>query len=83
MSITELLAQKEAEYGNAVENMDRLAEVWDWYLSHVTLPLTGKDAALMNVLFKVSREIGKHKPDNADDIIGYANIAKQCAEVTK
>lgn len=82
----ELLDVKRAEYGDPVVNMQRLGEVWSWYLNHtfgITIHITGKQAAEMEALHKQSREIGCHKDDNHIDTHGYITIAQRCAEVGK
>lgn len=56
-------------YGNPKESFERIAKFWSVVVGK---ELTAKDVGLMMVLFKVSREIHAHKPDNLRDIAGYA-----------
>ena len=42
--------------------------------------LTGRDVAMLMILFKIAREENKHKHDNLADIIGYATLADNMEE---
>lgn len=84
MEIEELLDMKKERYGDAIENMDTLSELWTVYLKRRGLlkdgkKLSGADCCMMNVLFKVNREANKHTEDNENiiDIIGYTKIAQR------
>lgn len=67
-------------YGSALESHQRIARLWQTYLSGV-LPergeagLQAQDVAAMMILLKVSRTTGKAHPDNWIDICGYAALA--------
>lgn len=84
----QLLKEKEKEYGDAVKNMTRYADVVRWYIYYkfgTKIDFKGSDMANIEVLHKMSREVGKHKEDNYVDVIGYATIALDCkkSEVTE
>ena len=90
MSVDELLEKKKERYGDAVGNMETLAELWTiWLKRRDLLPfnkkLSGADVAIMNVLFKINREGAKHTEDgeNITDMIGYAKIAEKFWESKK
>lgn len=69
-------------YGSATESHQRIARLWQTYLSAV-LPARGEaglqaqDVAAMMILLKVSRSTGKAHPDNWIDICGYAALAAE------
>jgi hypothetical protein len=83
-NIEELLEKKKERYGDAVENMQYLAESWTLWLKRRGLIADGKklsaaDVAVMNALFKINREGGKHTKDgeNLTDAKGYLTIAEK------
>ena len=43
--------------------------------------LTDYDIAILMILFKIAREENKHKRDNITDIIGYAVLAEDLANI--
>ena len=43
--------------------------------------LTSRDVAMLMILFKIAREENKHKRDNITDIIGYAVLAEDLANI--
>lgn len=43
--------------------------------------LTDYDVAMLMILFKIAREENKHKRDNITDIIGYAVLAEDLANI--
>ena len=90
MEVEELLEKKKERYGDAVENMISLAELWTIYLMRRGLlkegkKLSGADCSQMNVLFKINREAAKHAEDgeNLTDQIGYTKITEKFYEYTK
>jgi len=52
-------------YGPSTE---KTAQLWSAYLD---LPIGAEDVALMMVLFKMGRELTRHKEDNLIDMHGY------------
>lgn len=59
-------------YGPPKESFQRIADYWNIYLSHKKDNIiTPKDAAMMEVLFKLAREENKHKEDNIVDMLAY------------
>lgn len=81
--IDDLLEQKTEEYGQGTANMVSLAKVWTWALRRKGLLLAGQElkadtACLMMTLFKISRELGIHKPDfeNYKDAHGYLRLGE-------
>jgi len=64
---------REAEYGSPENSFSQIAEFWNAYLEHMSLPLDAQDIAAMMILLKVARQItGNGKVDNWVDIAGYA-----------
>lgn len=71
---------RQEQLGDPVPNMERFAGLIEAYLG---VPVTSHDAAMIELLLKVSR--AKANPtlrDNYDDIEGYCEIARRCAGVT-
>jgi len=70
--------EKEKEYGKATVSMSACAGFWDMALKRMgfirATPLTSREACLLMILFKCSRDLGKNKQDNITDIQGYAHI---------
>ena len=62
-------------YGNPVDNMYRLAQLWGGYLG---INLTAGDAARMMMLLKVIRSKGEYHRDNYVDAVGYLLISEAC-----
>lgn len=63
--------ERKTDYGDAVENFDRIAEIYQ--------VLTGKflsadDCCAVMIAVKLSRERHAHKRDNLVDLCGYADI---------
>jgi hypothetical protein len=71
-----ICGERQEAYGPAEESFARIAEYWTAYTGTT---ITAHDAAMMMVLFKVSREGHSHKKDNLVDIAGYAALASLCA----
>ena len=78
-SIQDLVSgEKEKEYGRATVSMSACASFWNLALQRIgfvrVAPLTAREACLLMILFKCSRDLGKNKQDNITDIQGYAHI---------
>lgn len=68
------------DYDRASANHQRIAGVWNWYVSarpDPLAPLTPLDCAQMMILLKVARAAHHPKRDNFVDIAGYAKCASQ------
>jgi hypothetical protein len=77
--------QRAKDYGDKTENHQRIADLWNYWLS--TSPgtvgskfgkITAYDVAIMMLLLKVARLM--HSPGHSDshvDIAGYASIAEE------
>lgn len=55
-------------YGPPEVNLQRIAEMWSGYLSHL---ITKEDVSLMMVLLKISRSKAGYSRDNAVDGVAY------------
>ena len=76
-----LLAGRESVYGNRVDNMTRVAEMWNGYLG--TDIITPADVAMMFTLYKAYRfKVTPDYSDNINDVLGYAKIVKTVQEAT-
>ncbi len=74
-----VLGDRNAHYGTPVEDYTRTARIWSGLLSHKLKPgeeITPKEAVLMMVGLKLSREMHLHKPDNLIDAHGYLLCAQ-------
>ena len=60
-----------AAYGSFRENAE--------YAAHVA-GVTPKQAALVMIGFKLSREMHKHSQDNIDDLVGYGALLGEVAD---
>lgn len=68
--------ERNAQYGTPEQAHHLIAQFWNAYLAGKSSELTGKDVALMMVLFKIAREVnGQGKWDNIVDAAGYIGIA--------
>ena len=68
-------------YGHPRDNFQNIADLWSTYLSdRLSVALTPRDVALMNVLTKCAREMQAPKRDNLVDIAGYARTAEMLDE---
>ncbi|MEV4127133.1 DUF6378 domain-containing protein [Nocardia sp. NPDC049707] len=79
---TLVCGDREEQYGHPGENLQRIADYWNRYLTDALGPhdpLAPRDVALMMVLVKVAREAAGHKQDSCVDIAGYAAIAAEVA----
>ena len=74
------------DYGDPVDNHERTAEVWVWYLKNrcirakedggLQIALDGRDVAALNILQKLSRDCHSRTRDSLVDIVGYAMNAE-------
>jgi hypothetical protein len=78
---TELvLGDRNASYGPPAEDYAKTAAMWSGLLNGIlTRPITPKEAVLMMVALKLSREMHRHKPDNLIDAHGYLLCAEWIA----
>ena len=63
--------ERNADYGDAVENFDRIAEI---YRAISGKYLSAEDCCAVMIAVKLSRERHIHKRDNLVDLCGYADI---------
>ena len=76
-----LLAGRESVYGNRVDNMTRVAEMWNGYLG--TDIITPADVAMMFTLYKAYRfKVTPDYSDNINDVLGYAEMVREVQEAT-
>lgn len=67
---------RQADYGDPVANMDRVAAVWSVLLG---VEVTGRQVALCMAGLKLVRESQRPKRDNLVDLAAYAEIANRCS----
>lgn len=74
---------RRGDYGDAVINCQKTAELWTAYLNERLKPehpITATDVPLMMILFKIARHLtGRVKRDNFVDMAGYADVAHYVA----
>ena len=76
-----LLAGRESVYGNRVDNMTRVARMWNGYLG--TDIITPADVAMMFTLYKAYRfKITPDYSDNINDVLGYGEMVREVQEAT-
>ena len=76
-----LLAGRESVYGNRVDNMERVARMWNGYLG--TDIITPADVAMMFTLYKAYRfKITPDYSDNINDVLGYAEMVREVQDAT-
>lgn len=74
-----VIGDRNADYGNPADDYAKTAKMWSGMLIHKLKPgveITAKEATLMMVLLKISREVNKAKPDNLIDAHGYLNLSE-------
>ena len=65
-----LLAGRESVYGNRVDNMERVAQMWNGYLG--TDVITPADVAMMFTLYKAYRfKVTPDYSDNINDVVTH------------
>tara|TARA_A100000172_G_C3022940_1_gene103745 strand:+ start:155 stop:418 length:264 start_codon:yes stop_codon:yes gene_type:complete len=69
--------QRQEDYGSALENHQRIANLWSIYTGKSFTPV---DAAMMMLLVKVARTMESPKDDSFVDICGYAALAGEMAD---
>ena len=76
-----LLAGRESVYGNRVDNMERVARMWNGYLG--TDIITPADVAMMFTLYKAYRfKVTPDYSDNINDVLGYAEMVREVQDAT-
>ena len=75
---TELvLGDRNASYGTPADDYAKTAAMWSGLLNGILArPITPKEAVLMMVALKLSREMHRHNPDNLIDAHGYLLCAE-------
>lgn len=82
--VAEVVTNKRGTHGDAVENMEHIAELWTTYLQGAGLldddqEITGSQAAHLMILLKLSRAvIGDYVIDHDRDVAGYGAISAAC-----
>lgn len=82
--VAEVVQNKRGTHGDAVRNMEHIAELWTVYLRGAGLldesqRITASQASQLMVLLKLSRAvIGDYTVDHDRDIAGYAAISAAC-----
>ncbi len=76
--------EREQAYGSPEDSFAAIADLWTAYLhAGRNLPtnreLVAEDVALMMILLKVARQIGRGKEDNWIDMAGYAACGGEIA----
>lgn len=67
-----VLGDRNASYGNPAEDYAKVAKMWSGILHPIlSRDITPREAILMMVLLKLSREVHAPKPDNIIDAHGY------------
>ena len=78
-----ILENRQSSYGASPEAFTKIANMWNILLNdRLKENLTGRDVAMMMVLFKIMRESHSHTLDNILDSINYLvlyenNLAKE------
>ena len=72
-----ICGDRRGEYGDPTESFSRIAKAWSLVFE---IDVTPEQVALAMVMFKVCREVNKHKHDNLVDICGYADLASYIIE---
>tara|TARA_B100000700_G_C14452395_1_gene582246 strand:+ start:289 stop:555 length:267 start_codon:yes stop_codon:yes gene_type:complete len=70
--------QRQEDYGTALENHKRIADLWAVYTGNEFTPV---DAAMMMLLVKVARTMERPKDDSFVDICGYAALAGEMSSM--
>lgn len=73
-----VLGDRQQSYGPPKDDYSKTAKMWSGLLFHKLLPgieITPKEAILMMVALKLSREVNRAKPDNLIDAHGYLHCA--------
>lgn len=68
---------REEEYGHPSEVYAKIAPLWSAYLGR---EITPEDVSLLMVLFKIGREMNRHKMDNLVDAHGYLLVYERILE---
>lgn len=74
-----VLGERNSSYGDPSLDYQKTAKIWSGLLVHKLRPgieITPKEAILMMVALKLSREMHRHKADNLIDAHGYLNLAE-------
>ncbi len=71
--------ERDSDYGDALDNHQRIANLWNVYLEGKN-SVTPEDVAIMMILLKVARLINTHTTDSFVDIAGYSAIAEEIRE---
>lgn len=74
-----VLGDRNSSYGDPSLDYAKTAKIWSGMLTHKLKPgieITPKEAILMMVALKLSREMYQHKGDNLIDAHGYLNLAE-------
>lgn len=75
MTTEQLLAQRHQVYGDRVQNMERVAQMWSGYLGFEIRPV---DVPAMLALYKMYRlNIEPEYSDNIDDVDGYMQMTRE------
>lgn len=73
---------RRVSYGDAKESFVRLAKLFSEVLKQkLTAPITPHESALLLVVLKLSREIGKPDRENRIDGSAYFELADQVADI--
>jgi hypothetical protein len=71
---------RQRDYGHPIINHERIAALWNAYLSvrrNPAAPIDHRDAGFMMMLTKIARHANSPKRDNLVDIAGYARCLAQ------
>jgi len=68
---------RQADYGDPVENMRRIGECWRAAFGWDASP---RHVALAMIFVKAVREANKPKQDNRVDLHGYTDVLDRCVE---
>ena len=80
--LSEMLAEREAQYGTAKDRFDKIASAWSWYLKAQDKTgsdlIRGEDIPALMMLFKITRLATsmtvKNRNDSLLDLAGYASL---------
>tara|TARA_R110002012_G_scaffold186060_2_gene352647 strand:+ start:323 stop:637 length:315 start_codon:yes stop_codon:yes gene_type:complete len=80
--LSDMLAEREDQYGTAKDRFNKIAEAWSWYLKAKNKAdsdlIKGEDIPALMMLFKITRMTTamskKNLNDSLLDLAGYASL---------
>ena len=82
-AIDKVTGDRQKTYGNPRTNFDRIARLWDAYMTNKPVGhwhINAYDVPMFMILVKIAREQHEHNHDNLVDIIGYIKTLEMLYE---